>query len=400
MFSSRTSWSLTPNRLSEQFEERRRQGLAVFDLIESNPTRCGFIFDSQEILGALADPRSLTYEPDPRGLLSARLAVVGYYAERGVELDPEQIFLTSSTSEAYSYVFRLLADPGDNILVPRPSYPLLDFLVRLSDLELSPYPLEYDQGWHIDLESVAASVNPGTRAILVIHPNNPTGSFVRRGELQFLLDCCKKRRLVLIADEVFVDYAFAPDNDDPRGKKYGQRVISHAGTSEALTFTLSGLSKISALPQMKVAWMVVNGPAEDLGTALARLELITDTYLSVSGPVAHALPELLEARRSLQPQILKRVRLNLRWLDEQLSRDSPLSRLKVEGGWYAILKFPAIRSDEDWAIELLRQDGVLVHPGHFYDFPSEGYLVVSLLPATEIFEQGIAKILARVSHSI
>ncbi len=389
MFASRTGWSLTPNGLSEQIEERRQRGLPLLNLTESNPTRCGFAFDSQEILGAFADPRSLTYEPDPRGLLSARLAVASYYAERGVEVDPEQVFLTSSTSEAYSYVFRLLADPGDNVLVPRPSYPLLDFLARLDDLELIPYPLVYDDGWQMDLEVLGGGLGPRSRAIVLVHPNNPTGSSVRQEELGFLLNLCKRQPLALICDEVFADYAFAPD---------GKRVVSHAGTSEVLTFTLSGLSKISALPQMKLAWVVVNGPADYLGSALARLEVIADTYLSVSTPLQHALPKLLTARHTLQPQILERVRRNLRWLDGQLSPDSPLSRLKTEGGWYTILKLPSIRSDEDWAIELLRQDGVLVHPGHFYDFASEGHLVVSLLPPPEIFEQGIRKILARVSQ--
>ncbi len=400
MFSSRTAWPLTPNRLSVELEERRRRGLAVHDLTESNPTRCGFIFDSLDILDALRDPRTLIYEPDPRGLLSARLAVASYYAERGVELLPEQIFLTSSTSEAYSYVFRLLADPGDNALIPRPSYPLLDFLARLDDLELIPYRLLYGEGWQIDLQSIGAGLTPRTQAILLIHPNNPTGSFVRQGELQSLLTCCEEQHLALIADEVFADYEFGPDSANRPDKKTRQRVVSHAGTSEALTFTLSGLSKICALPQMKIAWMVVNGPSDDLRTALARLELIADTYLSVSGPVVHALPKLLETRRSLQPQILKRVGTNLQWLDEQLSRNSQVSRLQAEGGWNAILKLPTIRSDENWATELLREDGVLVHPGHFYDFPSEGYLVISLLPPTEIFEQGMTKILTRVAQSI
>jgi aspartate/methionine/tyrosine aminotransferase len=390
MFSSRTNWPLAPNRLSEEFEERRRRGLPVLDLTESNPTRCGFVYEAREILRALAHPQSLNYEPDPRGPLAARRAVAGYYAERGTEPTPEQIFLTTSTSEAYSYIFRLLADPGDNILVPRPSYPLFDFLGRLDDVELIPYRLVYDDGWQIDLESVEGRLNPRTRAVLVVDPNNPTGSFVRRQEFRFLLDRCAKRHLALVSDEVFADYAFAP-----AGLEVGD-FVRRGAKPEALTFMLSGLSKISALPQMKLAWLVVDGPAEVLSGALARLELIADTYLSVSGPLAHALPELLEMRRSLQGQILERVRSNLLWLDQQLSRESPLSRLKAEGGWYAILKLPSSRSDEDWAVELLRQDGVLVHPGHFYDFPSEGHLVLSLLPQAEIFKQAMARILARL----
>jgi aspartate/methionine/tyrosine aminotransferase len=390
MFASRTNWSLTPNRLSQLTEERRQQGLPFLDLTESNPTHCGFNFDAEKLLGALADPRALSYEPDPRGLLAARLAVADYYAERGVQLEPAQIFLTTSTSEAYSYVFRLLANPGDAVLVPRPSYPLFDFLAGLNDVDLVPYPLAYDDGWRIELETLAAVLDSSlrkVRAIVVVHPNNPTGSFVSREELECLLKHCEGHALALVADEVFADYAFAPDDE---------RVVSHAGISEVLTFTLSGLSKISALPQMKLAWVVVNGPPDVLSKALARLEVIADTYLSVSAPLALALPTMLETRRSLQPQILERVRTNRRWLDEQLAADLPVGRLKADGGWYAILKLPAIRSDEDWAVEMLTEDGVFVHPGHFYDFLSEGHLVVSLLPPAEIFQQGIRKLLARV----
>jgi alanine-synthesizing transaminase len=391
MFASRTNWSLTPNRLSQLIEERRQQGLPLLDLTESNPTRCGFNFDAEKLLGALADPRALSYEPDPRGLLAARLAVADYYAERGVQLEPAQIFLATSTSEAYSYVFRLLADPGDAILAPRPSYPLFDFLGGLNDVHLEPYPLAYHDGWRIELETLAAILDSSlrkARAIVVVHPNNPTGSFVSREELECLLKHCAEHALALVADEVFADYAFAPDDE---------RAVSHAGISEALTFTLSGLSKISALPQMKLAWVVVNGPPDVLPKALARLEVIADTYLSVSAPLALALPAMLETRRSLQPQILERVRRNLHWLDEQLAADLPVSCLKADGGWYAILRLPAIRSDEDWAIELLA-DGALAHPGHFYDFPAEGHLVISLLPPAEIFQQGICKLLARVSR--
>ncbi len=390
MFAARTNWPLTPNRLSELVEEFRRQDRAFLDLTESNPTRCGFNFATEEILRALADPRSLDYQPDPRGLLPARDAVVRYYAERGVALDPAQIFLTTSTSEAYSYIFRLLANPGDAILVPRPSYPLFDFLAGLNDLELSPYSLLYHDGWRIDLESLASRLNSvrKARAILVVHPNNPTGSFVNRDEFDSLLKFCRKYELALVADEVFADYAFEPDNE---------RLVSHAGISDALTFTLSGLSKISALPQMKLAWVIVNGPPEALREAEARLEVIADTYLSVSAPLAHALPALLDSRHSLQPQILERVLSNRRWLDEQLTPDCPVDRLKAEGGWYVILKVPSTRADEDWAVELLSRDSVFVHPGHFYDFSSEGHLVISLLPPPEVFQEGIRRLLARIA---
>jgi aspartate/methionine/tyrosine aminotransferase len=391
MFSSRTNWPLGPNRLSLEIEELRRQGVPLLDLTESNPTRCGFAFDRQGIFDALANSQALSYTPDPRGSLSARQAVAGYYAERGITLDAAQIFLTTSTSEAYNYIFRLLADPGDAILVPQPSYPLFDFLAGLNDIRVIAYPLFYDHGWQIDLPALEKRLEARARAILVVHPNNPTGSFVRRKELAELLAFCQRRDMALVADEVFADYLLAADS---------QRVVSHAAVTEALTFTLSGLSKISALPQMKAAWAVVNGPAQFLPDALARLEIIADTYLSLSAPVALALPKLLETRREIQPQILERVRTNLQLLDARLVVNQIINRLEVEGGWYAILRLPSIRTDEEWAIELARQDGVLVHPGHFFDFSSEGHLVISLLTERAVFEEGIRRILARVAHCV
>ena len=388
MFASRTGWSLTPNRLSELARQRRERGLPLLDLTESNPTRCGFTIDTEEILAALHNPRALTYEPDPRGLLMAREAVAQYYAERGVEINPDQIFLTTSTSEAYSFVFRLLADPGDSILAPQPSYPLFDFLGGLNDVEVRPYPLLYDEGWQADLEALRSRWESRTRAVLVVHPNNPTGSYVKKGELLRLVELSCRSQAAVIADEVFADYAFAADPD---------RVISHAQASDALTFTLSGLSKISALPQMKLAWIVVNGPRELRIDAQARLEVIADTYLSVSAPAALATPRWLAYRHEVQPQILERVKANLRKLDELLTRGLPLSSLNVEGGWYTILRVPSTRSDEDWAVELLTQEGVMVHPGHFYDFPSEGFLVLSLLPAPAIFAEALRRIISRIS---
>jgi alanine-synthesizing transaminase len=391
MYASRTDWPLTPNRLAQAMEARRKVGLPILDLTESNPTRCGFSFEAGMILAPLADARSLTYEPDPRGLLRARQAVIAYYAERGVELSTDQVFLTTSTSEAYSYLFRLLANPGEAVLAPQPSYPLFEFLARLNDLELLSYPLSYHDGWQLDLQAMRKTLEragPRVRAVVVVHPNNPTGSFLSREELRALVSLCREHDAALIADEVFADYAWEAD---------AGRVVSHASVRDALTFTLSGLSKISALPQMKLAWIVANGPPELLGPALARLEIITDTYLSVSAPLAHALPEMLETRRGVQPQILARVRANLRWLDERLSPEIPLTRLKAEGGWYAVLRLPAVRSDDDWAVELLSEDGVLVHPGHFYDFGAEGHLVISLLPPPEVFQEGMRRLLARLA---
>jgi alanine-synthesizing transaminase len=396
MFAQRTDWRLTPNRWSQALEEHRRSGLTLLDLTESNPTRCGFIYDSGQILDALADPRALTYAPEPRGLVSAREAVAAYYAERGVQVDPRQIFLTTSTSEAYAYVFRLLADPGDNLLAPSPSYPLFDFLARLNDVDLVSYPLIYDGEWQIDLLTLERRIADRTRAVLVVHPNNPTGSFVSQAELDFLRSCCAEHSLAIIADEVFADYPWSLEIPDGRRGDVEARVVSHVVASDVLTFTLSGLSKISALPQMKLAWIVVNGPGDLLSSALARLEIIADTYLSVSAPIAHALPKLLAGRHTIQKQITQRVHQNLRWLDQQLSPGSLIHRLHTAGGWYAVLKLPTTRTDEDWALDLLSQHNVLVHPGHFFDFHSDGHLVVSLLPATEVFQQGMTKLIALV----
>lgn len=388
MFSERTQWPLHLNELTRAAQSRRELGLPLVDLTESNPTRCGFDYGGEQILETLHDPRALNYEPDPHGLLSAREAVVEYYAGQGIDLSPSQVFLTAGTSEAYSYIFRLLGNPGDEALVPRPSYPLFEFLVRLNDLGRAAYPLVYDGGWRMDQAVLAAALTPRTRALLAVHPNNPTGSYVSPEEAGFLARCCEKNGLALIADEVFFDYAHP-------GASLA-RAPSFAGEKRMLTFTLNGLSKISALPQMKCAWMVVSGPDQLVRGARDRLEVIADTYLSLSAPVACALPRLLELRRSLQPQLVDRVTRNLARLDSLLNAASPVSRLHVQGGWYAVLRLPSTRSDEEWAVRLLREDGVLAHPGHFYDFSAESHLVVSLLPQPAVFANAAAKLLARV----
>ncbi len=399
MFASRTNWPLTPNLLRQAVEERHQKNLPIIDLTESNPTRCAFSYHSSEILAALASPEVLAYEPQPKGRQNARQAVVEYYADRGVEVDPENIFLTTGTSEAYSYIFRLLAEPGDTVLAPRPSYPLLDFLADLNDVKLAPYSLRYEHGWETNRESVAAAVASTVspvRAVLVVHPNNPTGSFVHDAELEFLRDTCRRHQLALIADEVFADYSLLL----PAASEAHTRVVSHAATRDVLTFTLSGLSKICALPQMKLAWIVVSGPDSLRASAVERLEIIADTYLSVSAPLGHALPRLLATRRSIQPQIRQRLRDNLARLDEALAGTSGLSRLAAEGGWHAILSRAGsgnTKSDEDWAVELVNRDGVLVHPGHFYNFAAEGYFVLSLLPQPEAFAEGVRKLVARLS---
>jgi alanine-synthesizing transaminase len=383
MFARRTEWNLEPNRFSAALEQAKRSGKKLLDLTASNPTEVELEYDQTGILQALSRPESLRYEPEPRGLLSAREAVAGYYAERGAKVSPEQIILTTSTSEAYSFLFRLLCDPGDDVLVASPSYPLFDLLAGLQDVKLAPYPLFYDHGWHIDVHALESAVTARTRAVLMVHPNNPTGSFVSETERLALLKLCGKRELALIADEVFLDFA-----------QTGEVAESFARAQElALTFTLSGLSKIAALPQLKLAWMVASGPAGLRDQAMERLEVIADTYLSVNAPIQHALPQLLKIGKSLREQLAKRVSQNLAELDGQISQQKTCQRLMIQAGWYAIVRVPAVASDEDLALQLLQDHGVVVHPGHFYDFAQEGCLVVSLIACPDEFREGIRKLL-------
>ena len=376
MFASRTGWPLAPNRFSLALERHRNSGKKTLDLTESNPIRCGFKYDPA-LLSALANERGFAYDPDPKGLLTAREAVCNYYRQRGAEVDPEQVIFTASTSEACSYLFRLLCDPGDEVLVPAPSYPLFEFLASIQDVKLVPYPLLYDHGWQIDLHGLGEALTTRSRAILVVHPNNPTGSFVKLSEMEILDELCRERELALVADEVFLDYAHD-----------GVARPSFASQRKALTFTLSGISKICALPQMKLAWIVIGGAPELARNALARLEVIADTYLSVGTPVQLASQAFLARRDDMQRQVKERVAANLAEFDRQLAEQESIRRLDIEGGWYAVLRVPATRSDEDFAIDLLEQHSVIVHPGHFYDFPGEGYLVVSLITPAEVFAEG------------
>jgi aspartate/methionine/tyrosine aminotransferase len=384
MFSQRTNWTLSKNRYTQTLEEVRATGATLLDLTAANPTKCGLTYHVEAILLAFQRPESLSYDPQPKGLLRAREEVARYYlGDHHVKLDPDSILLTTSTSEAYSYVFRLLCDPHDEILVPKPSYPLFDFLAGLQDVTLVPYFLAYAQGWLVDFHSIMRALTPRTRAILLVHPNNPTGSYLRREELQQVNEICRARNLALIVDEVFLDYPF---DCSPRP--------TFAANQEVLTFTLSGLSKIAALPQMKAAWLAVSGPEDFKRPALDRLEVIADTYLSLSAPAQWAFPTLLEQRRSVQPELLQRVRENRDQLQKLLAGQNTSELLQAEGGWYAVLRVSGSRSDEDLAIELLRREHVLVHPGHFYDFPEDGYLVLSLIPPVAEFREGIQRLLS------
>src|SRR6266436_4874217 len=380
MFATRTNWDLSPNRLSEALAAHRAAGKPLLDLTVSNPTECGFSYDSKAIFEALSNPAALRYEPNPRGSESARRAVAGYYAARNEEVSVEDIFLTTSTSEGYSYAFRALCNPGDEVLIPSPSYPLFDFLAEIQDVKLVRYPLLYDDRWQIDFHSLEQAVTPRTRGVIVVHPNNPTGQFTKRAEMSKLNAICSAREIAIIADEVFLDFSLEE-----------KRPESFAANQGGLTFTLSGLSKISGLPQMKAAWVVVSGPQPWKNEAIARLEVIADTYLSMNAPVQLAVPTFLEQRHAFQKQLMSRVRRNLAEVDRQLAAQRACARLMVEGGWYAVLRVPATRSDEDLAIELLTTKGVYVHPGHFYDFPSDGYLVLSLITAEADFSRGLAE---------
>jgi alanine-synthesizing transaminase len=383
VFSRRTDWSLRANPFSQVLAVVRRSGATILDLTLSNPTLAGIAYDREAILNALKNASCLEYDPHPKGSLSARREVARYYKDRGESVDPEALVLTSGTSEAYSYVFRLLADPGDEILVPKPSYPLLEFLADLDDVRLVTYPLIYDHGWQIDFSSLERAVGEKTRAIVVVNPNNPTGSYVSANERAALGQLCRQKSLSLVVDEVFLDY-----------RLQAPRESSFAVNDQSLTFTLSGLSKISALPQMKLAWIAVSGPARDVQAALERLEIIADTYLSLSAPVERAAPALFEQRKTVQPQLMARVDANLSELDRQLNRQTACVRLAVQGGWYAVVRVPVTRSDEELAIALLRDSSVLVHPGHFYDFPEDGFLVVSLIAPVKDFRTGLERLLA------
>lgn len=387
MFSDRTNWKLTPNRLTEALGEVRSSGAPVLDLTVSNPTRVGLHYDEPLILESLASPYAMDYDPQPKGLPGARAAVAAYYQTvHGLHhFDPDRLVLATSTSEGYSFVFRLLCNPGDELLVPKPSYPLFEFLADMQDVQLLPYPLIFDHGWQMDFSSLEGVVTKRSRAVVVVHPNNPTGSYVHPHERESLNNFCRKHGLALIADEVFLDYAhnLAPER-------------SFATNQDVLTFTLSGVSKISALPQMKVAWIATSGPGAEVEAAQARLEVISDTYLSMNAPIQWALPALLKQRTSIQQQLLDRVRANLAEFDRQLAAQQTCHRLSVEAGWYAILRVPVMQTDEELVVDLLLRKSVLVHPGHFYDFPRDGFLVLSLITTETEFREGIRRLLQAV----
>jgi alanine-synthesizing transaminase len=397
-FSKRTEWNIAESELALAHRERVASGQPIADLTASNPTRCGFTYPA-ELLEPLTDLRALDYDPDPKGSLEGRQAVCRYYADHGAEISPGQVLLTTSTSEAYGYLFKLLCDPGSEILVPQPSYPLFDFLARAESIEVAPTLLFYDYGWHTDLEGLKQRISEKTRAIVLVHPNNPTGHFTKLQEATELASICREFGLALIVDEVFLDYGVETTDSVRDNGSFASRAL------DVPVFVVSGISKICGLPQMKVAWVAALGPGAE--EALARLEVLADTYLSMNAPVQRALPAWLGMRTKIQRQIQDRVRENLAILDSALAQSAegrpgsgqPADRLQFEGGWYAVLRIPAIQPDELTAMELLEL-GVWLHPGYFFGMAESGWLVASLLTQTGEFSRGVSVLMEYLTRKL
>ncbi len=389
-FAERAQWPLGKNALARAWSKREERREDVLNLTESNPTRCDFAFPGSDIQAALNHPLNLAYTPSPRGLLEARQALCRYYQAQKINLETDQLFLTASTSEAYAFLFRLLVNPGETVLFPRPSYPLFDFLGGLNDVAVDYYPLRFKQAWRPDLREFRSRLNPSVKAVVLVNPNNPTGSFIRHEDFIVMAELCAERGIPLISDEVFFDYRL-----DQAVEPY-----SLLGYQDHLTFVLGGLSKALALPQMKLSWIIMNGPAEDRREAGQRLEIIADTYLSVSTPIQHALKTWLTLQPGIHDMIMKRVNANYRGLKTMLASSHEIRCLTVEGGWAAVLRLPEKFSEEAFVLELLNQDGVGVYPGYFFDFEQEPLIVVSLLPAEAIFREAMLRLQKRVKVGI
>jgi len=386
MSSSRLPRNLEPNALARLVQAKRRAGASIVDLTESNPTRAGLSYPDH-LLAPLADARALEYDPQPLGLWSARAAVAADFRRRGSVLSADRVALTSSTSEAYGLLFKLLCDAGDAVLVPHPSYPLFEHLTRMEAVTAVPYALEYHGSWRIDLDSVRAALGDRVRAILIVSPNNPTGSFLHRDDLAALAELAAARNLPLIGDEVFADYRLDPS-------PAATHVLAASGV---LAFSLGGLSKSAGLPQLKLGWIAFGGPSARVDEAIAAYEIVADTYLSVSTPVQAAAAELIERGAAIRAQILARVTRNLASLRAHARSFPAVAVLPVEGGWSAVLQVPSVGSEEALVLSLLDQDDVLVHPGYFFDFPREAFIVMSLLVEPGLFDKAMARVLPRVA---
>jgi aspartate/methionine/tyrosine aminotransferase len=374
-----------PNRLSETAEARRTAGGELVDLTVSNPTVVGLPYDREGIARALGSEASFVYEPAPFGLRKARESVTALWRGRGLSVDPTHVALTASTSEAYALLFKLLCDPGDAVLVPRPSYPLFEHLARYEGIDARPYAIDYDGAWHVDPDRVRAAITPRTRALVVVSPNNPTGSFVKKSELAALSDL----GLPIVSDEVFGAYGFGED---------AARATSALEAGDSLVFALDGLSKLALLPQMKLAWITVGGPRALVEPALSNLEHVCDAFLSPSAPVQHGLAGLLRAADPTRDALRERLARNRAHLFERCAGTS-VTPLSLEGGWYAVLRLPAVRSEEDWVMGLLEEASVLVQPGWFYDFETEPFLILCLLSPERDFEEGLSRIVAHVARN-
>lgn len=394
-FSRRTAWDRSENALTKLLHDTRLAGRTLIDLTESNPTRCA-IANTEHLIALFGHPRGSSYAPEAFGHPLARAAVARFFAERGLPAEPERIVLSASTSEAYAWLFKLLCEPGDAVLIPAPSYPLFDDLARLEHLEIFRYPLLREEVWRIDFHALEQAIEKAggrARAIVLVHPNNPTGSFVRRDDAERLSQLAVRHHLALIVDEVFAEYAHGtlPEN----------RLPSFATERQALTFVMAGLSKSLLLPQCKVGFTLVCGPDELVREALGRLEIIADTYLSVSTPAQLALPELLASRHEIQSAVRTRVLDNLAALDAAITHAGPeaaVRRLPMDGGWYAILEVARTRDEDAWVEWLVRECGVIVHPGYFFEMDRDGFLVVSLLPEPAKFTPAIESVIRAVAH--
>ena len=386
MKSSRLPRSLEPNALARAIDAKRRRGVPLADLTETNPTRVGLSYPD-DLLEPLADRRALEYDPRPLGLWNARAAVAADFRRRGIVISADRVALTASTSEAYALLFKLLCDAGDEVLVPHPSYPLFEHLTRLESVTAVPYSLEYHGSWRIDVDSVRRAASDRVRAILIVSPNNPTGSFLHRDDLAEVADIAAANGWPLVGDEVFADYALDP-----------APAATHVlAAGEVLAFSLGGLSKSAGLPQLKLGWIGFGGPAAKVDEAVAAYEIVADTYLSVSTPVQAAAPDLIERGAAIRSQIVARLRRNLEALRAQAAAYPSVGVLPVEGGWSAVLQVPAVRSEESLVLDLVDKDDVLVHPGYFFEFPREAFIVISLLVEPARFDHAIARVLKRAA---
>ncbi len=381
-FSERLAWSTPANPYSLLLEQKRRAGVRLLDLTTANPTEAFADYPHTEIARAYGAIANFRYEPEPLGMRSARQIVAAWYAQHGISVAADRIALTASTSEAYSILFKLLCDPGDEILVPCPSYPLFEYLARAESVKTAQYELDYDGSWFVNFASMQKAISGRTKAIVLVNPNNPTGSFLKVQEAKKLARLAEKHGIALISDEVFMTY---PGADLVNGQ-----VRSLIGHDEILSFSLNGLSKAAGMPQMKLGWIAVNGPATEVASALTKLELLLDNYLSVATPVQYALGELLAIGAGIQTKIAARLRENREALSAL--KDSPIEALTGEGGWSAILQVPSVRTEEDWISKLLTDEGVVVQPGYFYDMAKEAFVVLSLITRPTDFAEGLQKL--------